>query len=85
MWPTAATTPASTICAIAASAPSRSGAMVTMRIGPAAGVEHAVDLGGVRVAHQRRLVGAAPLGGQPRAFQMDPVDQARADVVGQFR
>ena len=34
MWPTAATTPASTICSIAASAPSRSGAMVTIRMAP---------------------------------------------------
>ena len=56
-----------------------------MRIGPAARIEHAVDLGGVRVTHQRRLVRAAPLGGQPGAFEMDPGDQTGTDVVGQFR
>ena len=52
VWPTAATTPASTICRIAARAPSRSGAMVTMRIAPAAGLEDAVDLGGIGITHQ---------------------------------
>ena len=51
---------------------------------PATRIENAVDLGGVRVTHQRRLVRAAPLGGQPGTFQMDPVEQAGTNVVGQF-
>ena len=47
-------------------------------------IENAVDLGGVRVAHQRRLVGAAALGGEPGPFEMDAVEQAAANVVGQL-
>ena len=58
--------------------------MVTMRMAPATRLENAVDLGGVRVTHQRRLVGSAPHGGQPGTFEMDPVEQARTNVVGQL-
>ena len=52
--------------------------------GASARIENAVDLGGVRVTHQGRLVRAAPLGGNPGTFQMDSGDQAAANVVGQF-
>ncbi len=51
---------------------------------PAACGENAVDLGGVRVTHQGRLVRAAPLGGNPWTFEMDSGDHAGTDVVGQF-
>ena len=52
--------------------------------GSSAGVEDAGDLGGVRVTHQRRLVRAAPLDREPRALEVDSVDQARSYVFGQF-
>ena len=52
--------------------------------GTSARSEDPVDLGGVRVAHQRRLVGAAPLGREPRALEVDSVDQTRSNVIGQF-
>ena len=52
--------------------------------GPSAGVEDAGDLGGVRVTHQGRLVRAAPLDREPRALEVDSVDQARSNVYGQF-
>ena len=47
--------------------------------------QNAVELGRVRVAHQGRLVGAAPLGRQPGTFQMNPRDHAGPNLVGQFR
>ena len=84
VWPTAATTPG------VDDLPDRRNGAVAFRRdgdhadGPAARFENAVDLGGIRIPHQRRLVGAAPLRGQPRTFQVDPVDQAGANVVRQF-
>ena len=48
-------------------------------------VDGEVDLGRVRVTHQGRLVGAAPLGGKPRSFQVDSGEHAGVHVVGQFR
>ena len=53
--------------------------------GSAARFENTIDLGGVGIPHQGRLVGAAPLRGEPRPFQMDSVEHAGANVVGQRR
>ncbi len=47
--------------------------------------QNAVDLGRVGIAHQGRLVRAAPQRGEPRPLQMDSVEQAGANVVGQCR
>ena len=51
--------------------------------GTAARFENAVDLGGIGIPHQRRLMGAAPQRRQPRTFQMDSVEQSGTHVVGQ--
>ena len=53
--------------------------------GPSTRIQHAVDLGGIRVTHQGRLVSAAPLRGKPRTFEVDPVDHAGMNGVGQRR
>ena len=41
-----------------------------------AGVEHGVDLGGVRIAHLGRVVCSAPRLAQPRPLQVDARDGA---------
>ena len=46
--------------------------------------ENTVEFFGIRVAHQRRLVRTTPLGGQPRAFQMNPCDHTAPDILGQL-
>jgi hypothetical protein len=59
--------------------------MVTMRIGSPTRSRTRLDLGRVRIPHQGRLVGTAPLRGQPGPFQMDPVEQGAANVVAPAR
>ena len=53
--------------------------------GTAARFENTVDLGRVGIPHQGRLVGAAPLRGEPWPFQMDAVEHTGANVLGQRR
>ena len=85
MWPTAATTPLSTIRSIAARAPSRSGARVTMRIAPApASRTRPISAGsGSRIRDDwwapHRLVESQ---GPSRWI---PASKPRAHVVGQSR
>ncbi len=48
-----------------------------------AGAQHRVDLGGIGVPHQGRLVGTAPQRRQPRTLQVDPVESGRPGRRGQ--
>lgn len=48
--------------------------------GPRGGLQYAVDLLRVGVAHQGGLVGTAPHRREPRTLEVNPVEQAVTDI-----